>query len=454
MIDENSFTQRNINEIVEVIKGDIIAEAIDKKVTAIVNAAKPTLMGGSGVDGALHKKMAEILKNGDLFNEKIKDELDGGKRLPDDTIRCLPGEAKITENDQAVINAGFTKYIIHAVGPQYDGGSECIDILAKCYENIIRIVKEKSDIESVAVPIISSGNYGFPIKIAFQIALVSISNQLLDWKKQDEGTFQRIKKIYLVIYNEKSDATNEILNVYHECEANMKAERRMVYMSSYPSQQSYCREIWKYDSEKRYYFTITKMFRLFLAGIRMCFFPSMLVRSLAGKRGWRYRREIIEIETIVKMMIPLIWLLFFSSQGVHNYIMGKENIWYVFAGGTTFYVMADTITCLLSLVFLADIHRPSANPLRTLILLVFNYLEMIFGIALFYYLVCCANKIRIGIWETMDYSILGKIVENQPMTMLFRMTEYAKTGINFLFTALMVAFFVAHLKQRKFLSDD
>lgn len=54
----------------------------------------------------------------------------------------------------------------------------------------------------------------------------------------------------------------------------------------------------------------------------------------------------------------------------------------------------------------------------------------------------------------MDYSILGKIVENQPMTMLFRMTEYAKTGINFLFTALMVAFFVAHLKQRKFLSDD
>ena len=458
MIDEKSFIQRNINEIVEVIKGDIITESVNRKVTAIVNAAKPTLMGGSGVDGAIHKKMDELLNNNgedgkNSFNDKIKQALDNEKVLPDNTVRCQRGEARITENSEEVTKKKFPRYIIHAVGPKYDGGSECIQTLARCYENIMQIVKDTPDIKSLTVPIISSGNYGFPIKIAFQIALVSISNQLLEWKKHDNDTFQRIEKIYLVIYFEQSDAMNSILDVYRECEKNMKAERRMVYMSGYPSQWAYCQEIWKYDSEKRYYFTITKIFRFFLAAIRMFFIPSMSVRSLAGKRGWKYRREIIEIETVVKMLVPLIWILLFSWKGIHIHITGRGNGWYIFAGITTAYVMLDTITCLLSLIFLADIHRPSANPLRTLILLVFNYVEMIFGVALFYYLICCADKIKIGIWEAMDYSILGKAVEDQTMTMLFRTIEYARTGINFLFTALVIAFFVAHLKQRKFLSE-
>ena len=75
------------------------------------------------------------------------------------------------------------------------------------------------------------------MKLAFQIALVSISNQLLEWKKHDSDTFQRIEKIYLVIYHEQSDVMNSILDVYRECETNMKAERRMVYMSGYQSQK-------------------------------------------------------------------------------------------------------------------------------------------------------------------------------------------------------------------------
>ena len=164
----------------------------------------------------------------------------------------------------------------------------------------------------------------------------------------------------------------------------------------------------------------------------MFFVPSMLVRSLAGKRGWKYRREVIEIETVIKMLIPFVWILLFSWQKMRPYINGNENRWYIIAGITTVYVMLDTITCLLALIFLADIHRPSANPLRTLILLVFNYLEMIFGMALFYYLVCNIEKIKIGLWAAMDYSILGKTVEGQLMTMLFRITEYTRTGINFL----------------------
>ena len=107
MIDEKSFIQRNINEIVEVIKGDIITESVNRKVTAIVNAAKPTLMGGSGVDGAIHKKMDELLNNNgedgkNSFNDKIKQALDNEKVLPDNTVRCQRGEAKIPETGEEV----------------------------------------------------------------------------------------------------------------------------------------------------------------------------------------------------------------------------------------------------------------------------------------------------------------------------------------------------------------
>lgn len=96
MIDKDSFTKCNISEIIEVIKGDIIELAINKKVDAIVNAAKPSLMGGNGVDGAIHEKMSKLYNDSNYFNKQIKRELDGEKELADNAVRCKRGEAKIT----------------------------------------------------------------------------------------------------------------------------------------------------------------------------------------------------------------------------------------------------------------------------------------------------------------------------------------------------------------------
>ena len=233
----------------------------------------------------------------------------------------------------------------------------------------------------------------------------------------------------------------------------MQQEKRMVYINGFRSQWSYCREIWKNDSDKRYYFTISKMFRWLLAISRFVFFPSMFVRNQAGKKGWKFRREAIEIETFLKMLIPLMWLVFFETQGKYGAI---ENIyWRGMAIFITIWVMADTVTCLLALIFLADIQGPSANQLRSLILLIFNYLEMVFGLSLFYYLYCHCEytELKIGFWNALDYGVLGAVHSAVKISSTFRIIEYAKSGTNFLFMALAFGFFSVHLKQRSYLSD-
>ncbi len=104
-----------------VIQGDISnlkdnqGNVIDIQV--IVNAAKPTLMGGSGVDGSIHDAVNNLLKE-TTFKEEIKREIDGGKVFDDNRIRCNHGNAVVTSGH------GLCNFIIHAVGPKWDGGSK------------------------------------------------------------------------------------------------------------------------------------------------------------------------------------------------------------------------------------------------------------------------------------------------------------------------------------------
>lgn len=99
----------NIDEKIEIVCGDIIDIVKEYKVDTVVNAAKRTLMGGSGVDGAIHKAIDKSYFRG-YFREKIKHELDIRKAMNDDIIRCNYGNA--------VITSGYSlcKYIIHTVG--------------------------------------------------------------------------------------------------------------------------------------------------------------------------------------------------------------------------------------------------------------------------------------------------------------------------------------------------
>jgi O-acetyl-ADP-ribose deacetylase (regulator of RNase III) len=135
----------NSNHRILVIEGDITTQKVD----AIVNAANTTLLGGGGVDGAIHRAAGP-----ELLEECRK--LNG----------CTTGHAKITKGYRLP-----AKWVIHTVGPVWRDGRQGEDeLLASCYRSCFALA-EKNRIRTIAFPSISTGAYGFPMDRAAQIAI-------------------------------------------------------------------------------------------------------------------------------------------------------------------------------------------------------------------------------------------------------------------------------------------
>lgn len=157
------------------VQGDITKQETE----AIVNAANSSLMGGGGVDGAIHRA------GGPAILEDCKKIIAKIGRLP-------TGEAVITTGGRL-----SAKYVIHTVGPIWRGGSQNEpDLLRNCYVNSLKLAKERS-VKSVSFPSVSTGVYGYPVEEAAKVALKAV----LDFLKENPGTFE---EVFFTLFDERT----------------------------------------------------------------------------------------------------------------------------------------------------------------------------------------------------------------------------------------------------------
>ena len=165
-----------MEERVQIVEGDITKQEVD----AIVNAANTSLLGGGGVDGAIHRAAGpELLEE----NRKI-----GG---------CPTGEARVSKGYKLP-----AKWVIHTVGPIWAGGNRDEEnLLANCYRNSFKAARDLG-IKSVAFPSISTGAYGFPLERATEITMEETKNFL--------ETDKTLTNVVFVCFGET------VLNTYKE----------------------------------------------------------------------------------------------------------------------------------------------------------------------------------------------------------------------------------------------
>ncbi len=141
---------------IKLIQGDITKVQVD----AIVNAANSSLLGGGGVDGAIHRA--------------------GGKAILEECIKIRNRQGECVTGEAVITTAGKlpAKFVIHTVGPVWKGGKKNEpELLANCYQNSLRLALE-NELKTIAFPNISTGIYGYPKELAVEVALKTVHDFL------------------------------------------------------------------------------------------------------------------------------------------------------------------------------------------------------------------------------------------------------------------------------------
>lgn len=167
---------------IELVKADITKIKAD----AIVNAANSSLLGGGGVDGAIHRA--------------------GGKQILDECIEIRNKQGKCKTGEAVVTSAGNlpAKYVIHTVGPVWNGDEEkCSGLLANCYKNSLQLA-QSLNVKTIAFPNISTGIYRFPKELAGKIAVDEV-------KKFKSDVIEKI--IFVCFDDENKEIYEKLLKV-------------------------------------------------------------------------------------------------------------------------------------------------------------------------------------------------------------------------------------------------
>lgn len=172
--------EQTLRDRISIVEADLTTLEVD----AIVNAANTTLLGGGGVDGAIHRRAGkELLAECRTLNG------------------CATGGAKLTRGYNLP-----AKYVIHAVGPRWrGGGSSERELLASCYRKSLELARAH-DIQTIAFPGISTGIYGYPVARAARVAIEVIADELLRHELPRHVTLCTFDLIATTVTTETVDA--------------------------------------------------------------------------------------------------------------------------------------------------------------------------------------------------------------------------------------------------------
>jgi O-acetyl-ADP-ribose deacetylase (regulator of RNase III) len=168
---------------IKLLKGDITKLEVD----AIVNAANSSLLGGGGVDGAIHRA--------------------GGKAILDECIQIRNRQGGCDVGEAVITTAGAlpAKFVIHTVGPRWNEGENQSQKLKNCYLNSLQLAEE-NNLRSIAFPNISTGVYRYPKAAAAAIAIDAVRN----------ASLETVETIYFICFDEENYGLyDEILGQVH-----------------------------------------------------------------------------------------------------------------------------------------------------------------------------------------------------------------------------------------------
>ena len=394
----------------ELYHGNIVD--LQNKVDVIVNAAKPSLEGGSGVDGAIHKAAGPQL-------------LVECQKISSNPNRCNPGEIVATDSYKM-----SCKRIYHTVGVKLENANKYtqldVRLLKKCYRSSIKKCINEG-FKSIAFPVIGSGSYKWDKRIALMVAVTEIHNMLIEIESDI--------MIYLVIFDDPNyfKLANKLLDKHKYMYSK---NQRSIALNAYQSQKAYIRDILKTKN-----FSLLFIVRLILVLYPYLYPITLFFRNIAGKISWNHRRVYIEMVVVIKLLIMVFFVL-------TPFICHSNLIIYYIQPIIVVYLMLESILYASSLLFLKDVQNPSASNDRSILLALINLAEIQFGFAFLYKIFDVIKEAT----SSLDY-IYYSFTHSGDIEKSGYIIEIIQICVNFYMISILLSLFLAGLKPREYILE-